>query len=402
MTVAEAQTDNSPTKSDFDSAWIEKGTVSDVDLKNWTVDVVSEYTGKVWPQLQVVTPYFHTNNGEGIFAMPEIGACCLVCLPSDDETPYILGFIGSFELENAQTANLDDKAGEVTNETEELTPPKSSTSPGGPEATSASASARAGRPYLNPGDIMIRTRDQNFLVLRRGGVVQIGATPTCQTIYVPILNHLRQFAENFETSTPGGLLTWSVDRVESDPGGEAPCLYRLSLRDKAQNEKADVQIRMGHVDDSVRYELEVAPVGVSVNDGKVTGSKAKITVDVSGNQSVTLSGSMTQTISQNKTVVVQGNESVQVSGSQAVKAASQAVEISGTHSLKATTSTENISGLKTISAALVSIGKVPVPTVIGPALVAWLAAHTHAASFTPPNEVGTLPAVLSKTVLVSG
>lgn len=400
----QTETSNAPSKAGFDPAWIEKGTVFDVDLKNWTVDVVSEYSSKVWEKVQWATPYFHTANGEGIFAMPEPGAVCLVVDPSDDTTPYVLAFLGSFELEGAKTANLQDSAGAAKNETEEtkasLKTPKSGISTGAGQSSTA-ASARGGRPYLNPGDIMMRTRDKNFIVLRRGGVLQLGTTPTCQSIYVPINNFLRQFAENYEVSTPGGMLHWAVQRQANDPGGEAPVLYRLVLRDKAQNDKADIQLKMGHVDDSVRYQLEVAPKNIKVPDGSVSSPKLKLTIDKDGNEKVDMKGSLEYTIAQNRKITVKGNDTIEVTAARSVKALSQTTDIKSTHTLKAALSTEDIKGVKTIRAATVMIGMAPLPTVIGPALIAWCAVHTHALPFTPPNEGSALPgAALAKTVLI--
>lgn len=396
------ETSNSPSKSGYGSAWIEKGTVVDVDVRNWTVDVVSEYSSKFWEKLQIASPYFHTHSGEGIFALPEPGSICLVCQPSDEDTPYVLAFLGSIELEYAKTDNLEDRAGEAEVETEELDlpTPKTGSSTAAGQSTST-ASSRGGRPVLNPGDIMIQTRDQNFLVLRRGGVVQIGATPICQSVWIPINNFLRQFAENYELSTPGGMLYWNVQRQENDPGGEAPVLYRLALRDKAQNDKADIQLKLGHVDDSIRYELEVAPKGIKVADGTVSSSKLKLTIDKNGSQILTLSGSLTESIAQNRSVTVGGTDSLEVTGSQSIKAASQSTQITGNHELNATISQETLKGSKVIKAPQVMIGNAPVPTVVGPQLLIWLATHTHAAPGAPPTEAGALSSILSQTVKIS-
>ena len=113
-------TANSPTKSEQDPAWVEKGVIYNVDLKNFTVDVLTDYEAKPFTNCQVASPYFHTTNGEGIYAMPEVGSACLVCQPSDDDTRFVLAYIGSFELEGAKQDNLEFKAGEVDTETEEL------------------------------------------------------------------------------------------------------------------------------------------------------------------------------------------------------------------------------------------------------------------------------------------
>lgn len=408
--VAIGNTDNSPSKSSQDPAWIEKGIVFNVDLKNFTVDVITDYESKPFTNCQIASPYFHTFNGEGIFAMPEVGSACLICQPSDDDTPFVIAFIGSFEIEGAKLDNLDDKAGAVDNETEEdedeskLKTPASTTSTGSTAAKTTGASARAGRPYMNPGDIMLRTRDENFIALRRGGVVQIAATPTCQTVYIPLRNYMRHFAENYEVNTPGGELEWTVQRQENDPGGKAPVLYRLTLRDKAQNDKADVQIKMGHVDDDVRYELTVTPENITVGDGSVSGTpKFLMTIDKSGNQKFALQGSLEYVIDQDRRVTIKGSDTVEVTGARKLKALSILQEAKSSHTLKALVSSENIAGAKTIKAATVSLGSAPgMSAVLGEALVAWLGSHTHPGSSSIPDvKSPQLVTILSKTIKLS-
>jgi hypothetical protein len=408
---AVANTANSPTKSEQDPAWIEKGVIFNVDLKNFTVDVLTDYEGKPFTNCQVASPYFHTSNGEGIFAMPEVGASCLVCQPSDDDTPFVISYIGSFELEGAKQDNLEDKAGTVDTETEELedvvnklAAPNSSTSTGSTAQKTSGASARAGRPYMNPGDIMLRTRDENFIALRRGGVIQIAGTPTCQTVYVPLRNFMRHFAENYEVNTPGGELEWTVQRQENDPGGKAPVLYRLTLRDKAQNDKADVQIKMGHVDDNVRYEMTVAPESINVEDGEVSGTPTlKMTINKDGDQEFQIQGSLEYTIDQDRKVTIKGSDTVEVTGSRMLKALSIMQEAKTTHMLKAVSSTETITGAKAITAAQVSLGSAPgASAVLGEALVAWLASHVHAPLWVNPDpKVAQLDKLLSKTIKIS-
>lgn len=408
---AVTNTANSPTKSEQDPAWIEKGVIYNVDLKNFTVDVLSDYEGKPFTNCQIAAPYFHTHNGEGIFAMPEVGSACLVCQPSDDDTPFVIAFIGAFELEGAKQDNLEDKAGEVDTETEELEDtlkklgaPASTTSTGSADSKTTGASARAGRPYMNPGDIMLRTRDENFIALRRGGVIQIAGTPTCQTIYVPLKNYMRHFAENYEVNTPGGELEWTVQRQENDPGGKAPVLYRLTLRDKAQNDKADIQIKMGHVDDDVRYELVVAPEGITVADGKVSGTpKLKMTINKDGDQKFEIQGSLEYTIEKDRKVTIKGTDTVEVTGARTLKALSIMQEAKAAHTLKAATSTETITGAKTITAAQVSLGSAPgASAVLGEALIAWLATHVHVPLwFNPDPKAAQLDKILSKTIKIS-
>jgi hypothetical protein len=401
-------TDNSPTKTSQDPAWITKGTVTNVDLRNYTVDVVGEYEGEFWEKLQVATPYFHTANGEGIFAVPEVGSICLVCQPSDEETPYILGFIGSFEIEHAKTANLEDRAGEAKNEEEEtkasVKTPSSTTSTGSTDQTTTGASARAGRPFLNPGDIMLRTRDENFMILRRGGVVQLGATPGCQSIYVPLLNHMRHFAENYDVTTPGGLLSWVVKRVENDAAGKAPVLYRLALRDKAQNDKADIQIRMGHVDDDVRYELLVSPEKIKVEDGSDTGTpKLRLQINTSGDMDVEMQGDLNWEVEGDRNLDVTGNDNLSVTGIRDVTALSIAHTAKLDSSVKSTTRTETYTGTRTINALIHMLGPAPMePAVVGASLMLWLASHRHEGPGAPTKseDAQKLATIISTRCLV--
>jgi uncharacterized protein YxjI len=408
--VAIASTKNSPTKANQHASWVEKGIIYNVDLKNFTVDVMTDYEGKRFENCQIAAPYFHTHHGEGIYAMPEVGASCLVCQPSDDDTAFVLAFIGSFELEGSKQDNLEDKAGEVDIETEEmedvlkkLGAPNSTTSTGSSESKSTGASSRAGRPYMNPGDIILRTRDENFIALRRGGVIQIAGTPTCQTVYVPLKNWMRHFAENFEINTPGGELEWTVQRQENDPGGKAPILYRLTLRDKAQNDKADIQIKMGHVDDDVRYELTVAPEVIDVADGKVNGTpKFKMIINKDGDQKFNIDGSLEYEIAGDREVTIKGSDTVEVTGARTLKALSIMHEAKTIHILKAASSTETITGIKTIAAAQVILGTSPsASAVLGEVLVAWLASHVHPMWNVPDVKAAQLDKILSKSVKVS-
>ncbi|MCK4306559.1 MAG: hypothetical protein KAY24_20115 [Candidatus Eisenbacteria sp.] len=407
-----SSTSNSPMTASFGPAWIEKGTISSVDLKNYTVDVVSEYTSKSLPQVQVMHPYFHTAGGEGIFFMPEVGAIVWVCHPSDDDPPFVLGFMGSFELEGAKKANLEDRAGEAKNETEELldafkksiSSAGSTTSSGSATKKSNAASARAGRPFLNPGDIMMQTRDRNFMILRRGGVIQIGATPTCQSIYIPVKNYLRQFAENIDWTTPAGLVTWTVKRAEDDAGGNAPCLYRMALRDKAQNDKADVQIQVGHVDSTTRYKIQIAPTGINVEDGSVSGIPVfEMDIDSTGNQTFDVKGKLEYSIKGGRDVSIVGTDKLNVVGKREVVVSGVYDEsVVGVVTKKAAAITETYSGFRVVNALMHTLGPPPVePVVLGAKLVLWLVNHVGLdQSGKKKEQISNLQNILSKKMVV--
>jgi hypothetical protein len=190
-------------------ATIETCRIINVNIQDWTVDVMSEYGNKKYFDIQVMSPYFHFMNAEGIYVQPEPGCLVWLCRPTSGEfaAPFVMGFQAPFDEDTA--------------------------------------SFRNGRQTLNPGDIMMRTRDENFVILRRGGVVQIGATPMTQRMFIPIRNFIKDFCENYELYTLGGQLTWITERTDQTVDGAAPTKFSLLAKEKANNPLNIAELTVG-------------------------------------------------------------------------------------------------------------------------------------------------------------
>lgn len=189
-------------------ALVERARIVNVNIRDYTVDVKTEFSFTNSFDIPLMSPYCNQNQGEGINFMPEVGATCWVCTPSEDgRDRFVLGF------------TMVDEGG----------------------------SYRGGRKLLNPGDLNFETRDGNFLTLRRGGVVQIGSTAICQRVFIPIRNIIQDHAENYELHTPGGDLTWNVARKDEDSDGHQMCLFTLAAKEFADdpNEKTAAILKMG-------------------------------------------------------------------------------------------------------------------------------------------------------------
>ena len=225
-------------------AVIETGRIMNVNINDWSVDVVSELASKRYFDLQVMSPYFHFVNGEGVYCMPEIGAMVWICKPTQGRfaAPFILGFQAPF---NANTGNFQN-----------------------------------GRPSLNPGDIMMRTRDENFVVLRRGGVVQIGATPIAQRMYIPIRNFIKDFCENYELHTFGGDLTWETARTDQTNTGQAPTTFTLSAKQFSNDPQPVATLTMGSLGAGVPTILEL---DIFASGAKGAQQVVTMTMDNAGN-----------------------------------------------------------------------------------------------------------------------
>jgi hypothetical protein len=292
-------------------SYIEPVRIVNVNIESWSVDAVGSIANKRFFDIQVMSPYFHYANGEGIYVVPEVGAYAWVCFPSTGRmaTPFILGFQAPFDNGNINY--------------------------------------RCHRQNLNPGDIMLRTRDENFVVLRRGGVLQIGATPTCQTMYVPIRNIIRNFCENFELNAFGGDLIWSIDRPDKTPTGDEPALFKLRAKEKANDPGHIAELSIGShgADSKVTLELIVRESGLEdakdvctlqiTKEGNVIwGTQKDLTLTVNQNFSITVGKDVAMNYGGLFTATAKKDVSIKSSGGEAtfdgankatVKSASQVV-----------------------------------------------------------------------------
>jgi len=416
--VSKKSFNNAPTKEGLSPAMVESGTIVNVNVKNLTVDWVSQFSGKQITDLKIMTPYLHYNNGEGFTCIPEVGALCEVCFPSDEDAPFIMGFVSAPEVEGGSSKDVQEEVKDPGVESEEDLSEAVSTGSTGATTTgqtTSDASFRAGRPILNPGDMLWQGRDGNFVIIKRGGVLQIGATQVCQRAYIPLLNYIRDFCENYELNTAAGSISWTVQRQENDPTGNAPTEYTLLAREFAQDAKASIKVSIGcladapkppgAVQDKPYVEIVIAPQSIDPKDGTVTsGIKYVLRLDRAGNSYVMQAGTRTDEIKGNHVVTVTGDQTVNVGGKRHAEiTGNDELVVDGEHQLTGKKgSSEKWSTIKSITATAIKLGSEgasePVPK--GLALAVWLASHTHPASYTPPIQAPTLANVLSKKVFV--
>lgn len=209
-------------ESGYYPAVVEMARVVNVNVVDYTVDCVGEYGEKKFFDIQIMSPYLHFVNGEGVYIMPEVGCTVWICTPSTGlmAQPFVLGF------------------GSVVDERQ------------GVGSGAQAVNYRATRQSLNPGDIMLRTRDENFIALRRGGVIQIGTTPTAQRFYIPLGNLIRDVCENYLLESFAGDMRFSVERTDQTDSGQVQTYFSLNTRSAANDVRPSFSVRAGaHVDD---------------------------------------------------------------------------------------------------------------------------------------------------------
>ncbi len=195
-------------------ARILEGTVISADRKNFRVNVAySAFPGKV-DDVRVTSLYCHPNNGEGGHVLPDPGATCYVAFPSEaNGRPFLLSYV---------------------------MPPTSKEGDLGSRAEQ------------NTGDIVFNTRDGNTVTLRKGGLVQIAATPLCQTLYVPVGNIIRSVFAQKEDISLLGKMEW----VHGTPGTlGTPVTYRLEVKDTVEDKLPKVTVEVSS------DKLDLMPMG---------------------------------------------------------------------------------------------------------------------------------------------
>lgn len=218
---------------------IHEARIIDVNLVNWTVDVFTVFDQKRYFDIQVASPYLHPNFGEGIYAFPEIGSKCVVCIPSDGPPPFVLAFI--MPPETIPDASSDEAPQGTQGQT------------GGDTQNVTDSTYRGGRARAKPGDIVMKGRDGNFVVLHRGGVLQIGSTQLAQRIYIPLGNFVTDISRNYNHFNTGGSINWGLrpGSPEEKPESE----WRQTFRVFANDEFADMRVAIGKVHNPVQEKV---------------------------------------------------------------------------------------------------------------------------------------------------
>jgi hypothetical protein len=338
-----------PVKTTTKAALVHSARVLDVNIANWTLSVQTQFTKKPVTDIPFAVPYMHPNNGEGIYFMPEVGSTCWLCEPSDGSKAFVMAW----------------------------TPP----SVDGP------GQFRAHRQDLNPGDIWMGTRDENFLVLRRGGVVQIGGNGLCQRMFLPINNTIKDFCENYGLHTLGGDLEWAIARTETTDDGTRPALLKLSARVFADDEKPTATLEIGshEGDKKTILTLKIKKDGKDGSDTQISlkmSNEGTITWDIKKDVIYKIEGKLTADIKGEVTVKTEDKVTLEAKKKLSVKAKGVDIDADGD---KVTIKSDLVASMTA------KIGGATYPVVLAtPSFIAFLN-HMHPTAAPGPPSPGTPP-----------
>lgn len=356
------------TQLNYGPTQIQSARILDVNLTDYTVVVSSQFLKKPLVGIPFMVPYTHHYSGEGIYFMPEVGSVCWICMPSDGNKPFVLGW----------------------------------------GMASESGSYRGRRQDLNPGDIFLGTRDDNFLILRRGGVVQIGAGPLSQRMFLPVNNIIKDLCENYSLQTLGGDLEWTVAREETTTDGHRPARLKVRAKQFADDQAyvSELQIGSHDGDDSLILSLVVNASGDQ-------GAAQKFSLKIEKNGNITWKSEQNVSWEVKGTYTVKADGDVSMESKAKVKLSAQSsFEASGrTASMSATTGSATVkSPVQTVlDAPLVMAGgpTASQPVALAVPLLTWLATHVHniivpvPGTPTTPSPVPPPPLIASTTLLAT-
>ena len=225
-----AQDLTTPTTGAIEAMLVE---VVSVDARAKTVDVKGKTSNSTPIKVPLAYGYAHGSHAGGILYMPEVGATAwLGTMP--DRSHVILCYVNSPDLVPAA----------------------------GQEALGDTELSYAGKQdFLEQGDIRIACADGNQVILRRGGIVQLGSTAMSQMMFIPLENLLRIFAQRFQLRSPLGEIDWGHATLTTSSGAvdtavtkETPVLIKYSWNETAQdvhdakNNMYAIEVRLGRLD----------------------------------------------------------------------------------------------------------------------------------------------------------
>ena len=236
-------------KNQFLPVLMMRGKVGPVNKTKWTCTVEPEGDGMPIPDVPIEPMMMNAKTGGGSFFMPEKGSLVWCCRPSTDSTPFVFG---------AATAPLQVDEGDEEEDPNDR---------------------RMNRPVLNEGDAALAVSEQGFIIMRKGGMLEVGASEACKRVYIPLTNVIREFSQGWEHTVAGnyiGLMPRDQDEVHGSEN--TPVEFQLKIREFAELDEDTedpndytIDLRMGRIQDEedelvVGGELGACVYRFNIND----------------------------------------------------------------------------------------------------------------------------------------
>jgi hypothetical protein len=209
--------------------------ITSLDRVGYTVGVQTEMDNAVHDGISV-EPTMVNSDGDGSYWMPETNSTVWLCYPSEGSQPFIMG-----------GATLPTELDE------------------GDDAEDPN-NYRMNRPVLNEGDVALAVKDSARIIVRKGGTIEIGASSSALRQYIPLANLVREFSQNWEHTTGGGLMSFLCR--DNDPlfGSETtPTEFKLQVKEFCEETGIPkIDLRLGRIKDEDDQKIPTGDLGAIV------------------------------------------------------------------------------------------------------------------------------------------
>ena len=311
---------------------VKQGLVVNVDSLRWTCTVKFD-DGTPMEDIPI-SPIYLNKGGQGIYYVPEVDAMVLVGRVKDKN--FLLGMNYPIDVEK------DIEEAEAIRSPKDVAPDHS-----------------AKRPILNPGDIALSTRGGSSIIMRGGGVLEIGAGDTAKRFYIPIGDIVRDLCFSYDLQTAAGLfslLTREGDERHGTVSAEvsinprdpndipqtveitkSPTTVKLHVKEFAEDDVPVFKLDIGRIEneDGNDAPLPYSPaksfdlsslLRLNLND------KVTLFMDKFGTVVHTVSGTVSKSYGSDLNIGVKGNKKETVLGEEKTTVGARALKVRGADS----------------------------------------------------------------------
>lgn len=227
------------------------GVVEAVDTTHYTCIVRTEH-GLHYDV--PITPVFLSPNGQGMWFLPEVGTRVLVGTVGKgtrNEYTFLIGAAFAIDQDPLDVGDDAVNDGETDEDPIEV-------------------DFRNNRAIHQPGDIVLSSSDRNFMIMRKGGIIELGATQIAKRFYIPLQNVIRDLCQIYEMQNSAGMfqmvrkendLTWG--KVEVEIPAPAPDGETKTETIEIDKVPTEMNLRVK------QFESDAAPM-VSIDLGNIT------------------------------------------------------------------------------------------------------------------------------------
>lgn len=252
-----------------------KAKILSVDKVRYVCTIQSEFDNCIYEDVPI-EPQVLTSEGGGSFWMPETNSVVWACGPSTGSTPFIMS--GASMPQQTEGGEVEDPA-----------------------------DRRMNRPVVNEGDHVLAQNATGRVILRKGGMVEIGAGEVAQTRYIPLTNLIEHFCLNWRNNTGAGLMEVICrDRDGTYGPDRTPAEFKFDLREFCEDDFPSMDLRIGRIQDEDDQAIPGGDIGAVI--ARLTfDNKATWWVDREGNIAKRVMGASHESYHQGRKVYTVGN-----------------------------------------------------------------------------------------------